>query len=281
MKRARYLIVCGLFAALTLAACGDDGRRRRAYRRRCSSGGRARRSTALRPRSRPRAWSSPRSPRRRSTGPSPGSTSAATGAARHGCSPAHRRPRLRQGGGEDRRRRRRLSAPRCSNRPPRTDCGLLRRRPTRVAERAVRPADPCTGRVGGRWARSSSSRSASLGGLLAGFIGKKLFEGVWGLVDDQEPPDARASRESSWAKLVPALALQGAIFGVTRGLTDHASRAGFYRATGAWPGEEARADGLEPRFAQWPARGSPRAAARRPARGRPRSACARSPRAPT
>ncbi len=24
MKRARYLIVCGLFAALTLAACGDD-----------------------------------------------------------------------------------------------------------------------------------------------------------------------------------------------------------------------------------------------------------------
>ncbi len=75
-----------------------------------------------------------------------------------------------------------------------------------------------------------------LGGLLAGLIGKKLFEWLWGLVDDQEPPDAQ-HQDVSWAKLVPALAVQGAVFGVTRGLTDHASRQAFYRATGAWPGE--------------------------------------------
>jgi hypothetical protein len=76
-----------------------------------------------------------------------------------------------------------------------------------------------------------------IGGLIAGLIGKKLFEAIWGVVDDQEPPDSE-HRDVSWAKLIPALALEGAIFRATRGAADHASRRAFYRATGAWPGEE-------------------------------------------
>jgi Protein of unknown function (DUF4235) len=77
-----------------------------------------------------------------------------------------------------------------------------------------------------------------IGGLIAGLLGKKLFEAIWGVIDDEEPPDAE-HREVSWAKLLPALALEGAIFRTARGAADHASRAAFYRATGAWPGEEA------------------------------------------
>ena len=77
-----------------------------------------------------------------------------------------------------------------------------------------------------------------LGGILAGLIGKKLFEGLWGLVDDQEPPEAE-HREIRYAKLAVALLLEGAIFRLVRGLFDHAARRGFERLTGSWPGEEA------------------------------------------
>ena len=77
-----------------------------------------------------------------------------------------------------------------------------------------------------------------IGGLIAGLLGKKLFEAIWGAIDDQEPPDSE-HREVSWPKLISALALEGAIFRAARGAADHASRVGFYRATGAWPGEEA------------------------------------------
>ncbi len=74
-------------------------------------------------------------------------------------------------------------------------------------------------------------------GLLAGLIGKKAFEALWGLFDDQEPPDAE-DREAGWVKLVASLAVQGAAFTITRGVVDHLARQSFYKATGAWPGEE-------------------------------------------
>ena len=75
-----------------------------------------------------------------------------------------------------------------------------------------------------------------VGGLLAGLVGKKAFEQVWGLVDDEEPPEAK-HRDISLPKLVAALALEGAIFRATRGLVDHEVRRGFERFTGRWPGE--------------------------------------------
>ena len=74
-------------------------------------------------------------------------------------------------------------------------------------------------------------------GFLAGVIAKKSFERVWGMIDDQEPPDAE-HREVSYVKLVAALAIEGAIFRLVKGLVDHGTRRAFARATGAWPGEE-------------------------------------------
>lgn len=75
-------------------------------------------------------------------------------------------------------------------------------------------------------------------GLLAGLLGKKIFEQIWGLIDDEEPPDAK-HREISYGKLVAALLFEGAIFRLVKGLTDHGARKGFARITGSWPGEEA------------------------------------------
>lgn len=74
-------------------------------------------------------------------------------------------------------------------------------------------------------------------GLLAGIVGKKIFEAVWGIVDDEDAPDPKY-RDVPIAKLVLALLVEGAIFRVVRGLADHGLRHGFARATGAWPGPE-------------------------------------------
>jgi hypothetical protein len=75
-------------------------------------------------------------------------------------------------------------------------------------------------------------------GLLAGMVGKKIFEQLWGLVDEEEPPRPE-HREFSWPKLIAALVFEGAIFRLVKGLVDHGTRTTFARATGSWPGEEA------------------------------------------
>jgi Protein of unknown function (DUF4235) len=75
------------------------------------------------------------------------------------------------------------------------------------------------------------------GGLLAGLVAKKLFEQAWGLIDKDEPPDPK-HRDIELGKLVAAVALEGAIFRLVRGLADHGSRHAFARLTGTWPGEE-------------------------------------------
>lgn len=77
-----------------------------------------------------------------------------------------------------------------------------------------------------------------IAGLLAGMLGRKIFERLWGLVDDEEPPRPE-HRELSWPKLIAALAFEGAIFRLVKGLVDHSARRTFAGATGSWPGEEA------------------------------------------
>ena len=49
-----------------------------------------------------------------------------------------------------------------------------------------------------------------LGGILAGLIGQKAFDAIWGKFDEQEPPQP-AHREVSLAKLAAALVIEGAI----------------------------------------------------------------------
>jgi hypothetical protein len=75
------------------------------------------------------------------------------------------------------------------------------------------------------------------GGLVAGMLGRKIFEQAWGLIDKEEPPSPK-HREISIPKMLAALALEGAIFRVVRGLADHGSRRSFARLAGTWPGEE-------------------------------------------
>jgi hypothetical protein len=75
------------------------------------------------------------------------------------------------------------------------------------------------------------------GALLAGLLGKKLFEQVWGMIDKEEPPHPE-HRQISVPKMLIALALEGAIFRLTKGALDHWARRSFERFMGTWPGEE-------------------------------------------
>ncbi len=76
------------------------------------------------------------------------------------------------------------------------------------------------------------------GGLLAGVIGKKTFGLIWGMIDDEEPPQSK-HRDIRLAKLALALGIEGALFSLIKGFVDHGSRQAFTRLTGSWPGEEA------------------------------------------
>jgi hypothetical protein len=76
-----------------------------------------------------------------------------------------------------------------------------------------------------------------MGGLIAGMLSRKLFDQIWGLFDEEEPPDSQ-HRDIRWGKLLVAAAIQGAIFRAVKEATDHYSRRAFAGVTGTWPGEE-------------------------------------------
>jgi hypothetical protein len=76
-------------------------------------------------------------------------------------------------------------------------------------------------------------------GLLSGLLAQRIFERLWAVIDDEDPPEPD-DREAPVLKLLAALAIEGAIFRLAKGLAERGARAGFAAATGAWPGDSAR-----------------------------------------
>jgi hypothetical protein len=74
-------------------------------------------------------------------------------------------------------------------------------------------------------------------GIIGGLLGRRAFALAWGAIDDQEPPKPE-ERRARLGKLALALALEGAVFRLGKGLVDHASRSSFAHLTGRWPGEK-------------------------------------------
>jgi hypothetical protein len=83
-------------------------------------------------------------------------------------------------------------------------------------------------------------------GLLAGLLGKRALDRIWARIDEQGPPKPE-DRRAGLGKLALALALEGALLRVVRGLVDHESRRGFAVLTGSWPGEEQEEESEDPR----------------------------------
>jgi len=78
-------------------------------------------------------------------------------------------------------------------------------------------------------------------GLIAGMLGKKAFERLWAVIDEEDPPEPD-QRDVPKAKLIAALVVEGAIFRLVKGMTDYGTRRGFYALTGRWPGEDPAAE---------------------------------------
>ena len=74
-------------------------------------------------------------------------------------------------------------------------------------------------------------------GLIAGMIGRKAFEQVWGLVADDDPRDPD-DRDGTWVEILASAAIGGAIMKVVQALVRRGGAKGFERATGFWPGDE-------------------------------------------
>jgi hypothetical protein len=77
-----------------------------------------------------------------------------------------------------------------------------------------------------------------LAGLAAGFAAQKGFDRIWAAVFDEEEAPEPEDREVSYPKLLAALAVEGAVFRLVKGMTDRGARLGFASITGTWPGEK-------------------------------------------
>jgi len=79
-----------------------------------------------------------------------------------------------------------------------------------------------------------------LGSLIAGFVARKAFNGIWSAIDDEEPPEAGEEREPL-TRVLLATVLQAAVFAATRALFDRHARRAFRSLTGSWPGPKNKA----------------------------------------
>ncbi len=74
-------------------------------------------------------------------------------------------------------------------------------------------------------------------GLLAGLVGRKVFEKIWGLVADDDPKDPD-DYDAGWAEVLVSAAIGGAIMKTVQALIRRGGAKGVERATGFWPGDQ-------------------------------------------
>ncbi|MFE3200127.1 DUF4235 domain-containing protein [Embleya sp. NPDC059237] len=73
-------------------------------------------------------------------------------------------------------------------------------------------------------------------GAAAGMIAGVVFKQSWKMITgDDDAPDA-IDEDRTWAQVLLAAGLQGAIFAVVKAAVDRAGAATTRRLTGTWPG---------------------------------------------
>jgi hypothetical protein len=73
-----------------------------------------------------------------------------------------------------------------------------------------------------------------LGGLLAGVI----FKQVWKLAAREDDAPKATDARRRWREILPAAALQGAIYALVKAAVDRGAAEGTRKLTGIWPGED-------------------------------------------
>ena len=72
-----------------------------------------------------------------------------------------------------------------------------------------------------------------VGGLFAGVV----FKQIWKRISDEEESPKALESEYGWREILPAAALQGAIFALVKALVQRGGAQGVQKVTGYWPGD--------------------------------------------
>jgi hypothetical protein len=72
-----------------------------------------------------------------------------------------------------------------------------------------------------------------MGALLAG----AMFKLAWKKVAHEDQPPKAKERDYTWKQVLPAAALEGAIFGFVKAATDRGGLRSFEKLTGVWAGD--------------------------------------------
>lgn len=74
-------------------------------------------------------------------------------------------------------------------------------------------------------------------GVIAGLLAGRLFKKIWQLVAHEDEPPSATDREQGWGHVLPAAALEGAVFAAVKAAVDRGGAEAFRKLTGAWPGD--------------------------------------------
>ena len=74
-------------------------------------------------------------------------------------------------------------------------------------------------------------------GVLGGLLGGAIFKQIWKLISDEEDAPSAKESEYGWGEILPAAALQGAIFALAKAFIHRSGAKGFEKLTGVWPGD--------------------------------------------
>jgi hypothetical protein len=74
-------------------------------------------------------------------------------------------------------------------------------------------------------------------GVLGGLVGGAIFKQIWKLIANEEDAPSAKESEYGWGEILPAAALQGAIFALVKAVIHRSGAKGFQKLTGVWPGD--------------------------------------------
>ena len=64
-----------------------------------------------------------------------------------------------------------------------------------------------------------------------------VFKQIWKRISDEEEAPKALESEYGWREVLPAAALQGAVFALVKAAIQRGGAKGFERVTGLWPGD--------------------------------------------
>ena len=73
--------------------------------------------------------------------------------------------------------------------------------------------------------------------VIGGVAASAVFTKIWTRLYNEEEAPKPTQAERSWREIVPAAALQGAVFGAVKATVDRGGLKGFEKLTGVWAGD--------------------------------------------